>query len=61
MKTNFRCLIFGVLVTAIALWASPASAEVSNLSGAWKLEVEKSDYGKRPKPKDARRDGMLSF
>jgi len=53
MNTARRHLVFGVLITAIALWASPASAAVSNISGTWKLDVEKSNFGKRPKPKNA--------
>jgi hypothetical protein len=53
MNTARRHLVFAVLVTAIVLWASPASAEVSNLSGTWNLDVEKSDFGKRPKWKNA--------
>jgi len=46
-------LVFAVLFAVVALWASPARAEVSNLSGSWKLDVEKSDFGKRSKLKDA--------
>ena len=53
MNTAMRRLVLAALVTSVALWARPASAEVSNFSGTWKLNVEKSDSGKRPKPKDA--------
>ena len=42
-----------VLTCVLALGAtSLLGAGVVNTSGTWKLNVEKSDYGKRPKPKD---------
>ena len=42
-----------VLTCVLALSvASLLGAGVVNTSGTWKLNVEKSDYGKRPKPKD---------
>lgn len=42
-----------VLTCILALGAaSLLGAGAVNTSGTWKLNVEKSDYGKRPKPKD---------
>jgi hypothetical protein len=42
-----------VLTCVLALGAaSLLGAGAVNTSGTWKLNAEKSDYGKRPKPKD---------
>jgi hypothetical protein len=37
----------------LMLWASPLNAKVIDISGTWKLNLEKSDGGKEPKPKEA--------
>jgi hypothetical protein len=42
-----------VLTCVLALVAGPLEAAAVNTTGTWKLNVEKSDYGKRPKPKEA--------
>jgi len=45
-----KTLILAVVLIVIGLWTIPVKAEVLNLSGTWKLNVEKSDYGNMPKP-----------
>ena len=37
-------------VTLAALVAAAASAQVANFTGAWQLSVQKSRWGKKPKP-----------
>jgi hypothetical protein len=34
----------------LMLWVSPLNAKILNTTGTWKLNVEKSDFGKDPKP-----------
>jgi hypothetical protein len=53
MKTIAKSLVVGVAIAVAVLWTKPAQAEVADISGTWKLNVEKSDFGKRPKPKSA--------
>ena len=44
---------FIVLTCVLALSAaSLLGAGAVNTSGTWKMNIDKSDYGKRPKPKD---------
>ena len=45
-----KTLILVAVLGLTGLWAMPVDAEVLNLSGTWKLNVEKSDYGNMPKP-----------
>lgn len=50
MKKHFLILIFG---TAILFILSGLSvAQVTNFSGTWNLNVEKSDFGMNPAPQD---------
>jgi hypothetical protein len=52
MNSVAKPVIIVVVCIASCLWALPVKAEeVANLSGTWKLNVEKSDYGNMPKPK----------
>ena len=51
MNTIIRKHILGCFVSLLMLWASPLNAKILNTSGTWKLNAEKSDYGKLPKPK----------
>ena len=52
MNRALRRFILAVVASSLVLWAIPVSAEVTNLSGTWKLDVEKSNFGKRPKWKN---------
>jgi hypothetical protein len=51
MKNSLRKLAFGLVSIVMGLGVSSAFGEVQNISGTWKLSVEKSGYGNRPKPK----------
>ena len=51
MNTIIGKHILGCFVSLLMLWASPLNAKILNTSGTWKLNAEKSDYGKLPKPK----------
>lgn len=51
MKTIARKVTPGCLGLVMILWASPLNAKILSTSGTWKLNVEKSDFGKEPKPK----------
>ena len=51
MNTIIGKHILGCFVSLLMLWASPLKAKNLNTSGTWKLNAEKSDYGKLPKPK----------
>lgn len=53
MKVGLRRLALGVVSIVMGLGVSPAFAEVQNISGIWKLSIEKSSYDNRPKPKSA--------
>ncbi len=39
-------------IALLMLWASPLHAEPVSWTGTWKLNLEKSDFGKEPKPKE---------
>jgi hypothetical protein len=45
MKTITRAVVPGCMALFLMLWASPLNAKVLNMSGTWKLNVEKSDFG----------------
>jgi hypothetical protein len=45
-----KTLIIVALSIITSLRTTPVKAEVLNLSGRWKLNIEKSDYGNMPKP-----------
>ena len=51
MRTITKALVPGCMGLFFMLWASPLNAKILNTSGTWKLNAEKSDYGKEPKPK----------
>ncbi len=51
MRAIAKSLFPGCMALWLVLWASPLNARILNTSGTWKLNVEKSDYGKNPKPK----------
>jgi hypothetical protein len=53
MKIGLRKLALGLVSIVMGLGVSSAFGEVQNISGTWKLSVEKSGYGNRPKPKSA--------
>jgi hypothetical protein len=48
-----RALVPGCMALFLMLWVSPLNAKVIDLSGTWKLNLEKSDGGKRPTWKQA--------
>ena len=52
MRTVTRALVPGCMALFLILWASPLNAKVLNMSGTWKVNMEKSDFGKEAKPKD---------
>jgi hypothetical protein len=45
-----KSLILFAAVAIFLLWQAPARASNPNLSGEWKLNLAKSDYGKFPAP-----------
>jgi len=51
MRTVTRALVTGCMPIFLMLWASPLNAQVLNLSGTWRLNLEKSDGGGLPAPK----------
>jgi hypothetical protein len=51
MRTITKALVPGFMALFLMLWASPLNAKIMNTTGTWKLNVEKSDFGKDPKPK----------
>jgi hypothetical protein len=50
MRTNTKALVPGCMGLFLMLWVSPLNAKILNTTGTWKLNVEKSDFGKDPKP-----------
>ncbi len=50
MRTVTRALVPGCMALFLMFWASPLNAKILNLTGTWKLNVEKSS-GKGPPPK----------
>ena len=51
MRTITRALVTGCMALFVMLWALPLNAKVLNMTGTWKLNVEKSDGGGQPLPK----------
>jgi len=51
MRTITKALVPGCMALFSMLWVSPLNAKILNTSGTWKLNAEKSDYGKESKPK----------
>ena len=51
MNVIRRKLVLVSLALAVLFWASPLNAKILNTSGTWKLNLEKSDFGKEAKPK----------
>ena len=53
MTNVTRALVPGCMALFLMLWASPLhAAEEVSWAGTWKLNLEKSDFGKDPKPKE---------
>ena len=50
MKRTQRTIAYAFLALSVGLWATPVRAQVSNLSGTWKLNLKKSDFGNGPRP-----------
>ncbi len=48
-------LLFAATIPVLMLTAVPVSAATPNLSGEWKLNMAKSDYGKFPVPESVTR------
>jgi hypothetical protein len=53
MGIGLRKLALGLVSIVMGLGLSSAFGDVQNISGSWKLSVEKSGNGNRPKPKSA--------
>ena len=52
MNSVAKPVVVVVVCIVSCLWGLPVKAEeAADLSGTWKLNVEKSDYGNMPKPK----------
>ncbi|PYV88666.1 MAG: hypothetical protein DMG05_15200 [Acidobacteria bacterium] len=50
MRTIIKALVPSCMGLFLMLWTSPLHAKILNTSGTWKLNLEKSDFGKGPKP-----------
>lgn len=47
---SLKALVLIVVFILAGLWTMSVNAEVLNLSGTWKLNVDKSDFGNMPTP-----------